>query len=117
MEQTPKQLWNDVEKWVKANPKAFSAIKSAAGAITDSGEQVPMQFLAELVRYNNVLGENLMHRLVNMLSGVDFAAGDYALPNAVVAGVSRVLKKQDSTLNIRISHSKLDETEVPDALV
>lgn len=117
MEKTPRQLWNDTEKWISANPKACEAFEKAANVITDNGDAVPMQFLAELARYNNVLGEATMHRLVNMFAGLEFAGGDYAIPNAVIAGVSRVLKKRDSTLNIRTSRSKLDDLGVPDALI
>lgn len=114
--QTAEQMWNDVKKWVESNPTAYKAFESAAEAITDNGKQVPMQFVIELARYNNVLGEELMHKLVRMLSGVTFADGKYAIPNAVVAGVSRVMKARDGSLNIRTVASKLDERGVPDAL-
>lgn len=117
MEKTSNQLWNDVSKWVESNPTAMDAIGDAASAISDTGRQVPMQFVMELVRYNNVLGEGLMHSLVRKLSGIDFADGEYAIPNAVIAGVSRVLKARNPELNIRTSQSKLDERTVPDALL
>lgn len=117
MEKTSRQLWADTEKWIGANPKACEALEKAANLITDNGDAVPMQFLAELARYNNVFGEATMHRLVGMFAGLEFAEGEYAIPNGVIAGVSRVLKKRDSTLNIRTAHSKLDDMGVPDALI
>lgn len=112
MEKTPKQLWKDTVNWVKANPVPFKALGMAAGIISDAGEQVPMQFICEVARYNNVLGPKTMHRLIDVLSGVSFAKGEYAIPNAVVAGVARLLKKEDPTLNIRTAHSKLDDAGV-----
>lgn len=115
--QTSEQMWRETGRWIAANPKAFAAVEMAASAISDAGEQVPMQFVMEMLRYNGVFGERLMHRLVSLLSGVRFADGKYAVPNGVVAGVSRVLKARDETLNIRTAASKLDEMGVPDAIL
>lgn len=115
--QTSEQMWRETERWIAANPKAFAAVKRAAAEITDAGEQVPMQFVMEMLRYNGLFGEELMHRLVRLLSGITLADGKYAVPNGIVAGVSRVLKARDETLNIRTAASKLDEKEVPDAIL
>lgn len=115
--QTSEQMWRETERWIAANPKAFAAVKRAAAEITDAGEQVPMQFVMEMLRYNGLFGEELMHRLVRLLSGITLADGKYAVPNGIVAGVSRVLKARDETLNIRTAASKLDEKGVPDAIL
>lgn len=115
--QTSEQMWRETGRWIAANPKAFAAVERAAAEITDAGEHVPMQFVMEMLRYNGLFGEELMHRLVRLLSGITLADGKYAVPNGIVAGVSRVLKARDETLNIRTAASKLDEKGVPDAIL
>lgn len=116
MEMTPRQQWNQTLRWVDDNPDAYRALLLAAESISDERKPTPMRFLLEFLRYNGVFGKDLMHKLVDQLSGVEFADGEYKIPNAVAPGVARLIKRDMSGhdgFETHLSASKLDKVGVP----
>ena len=61
----------------------------------------------ELLRYNSVMGSDLMHYLVDTLSGIGFADGEFAIPNEIVPGVSRMISAHGYPVKLRAS--RMDE--------
>ena len=104
---TAEQLWESTEKWVDENPQAYAALLRATAAISSRGIETPMKFCTELLRYNSVMGSDLMHYLVDTLSGIGFADGEFAIPNEIVPGVSRMISAHGYPVKLRAS--RMDE--------
>lgn len=89
VKKSKKQLVAETEEWIRKNPSAYRALVDATKAITDSGNDTPFKFLVEVLRYNGVLGEKVMSEVVEALSNVRFAKGEFAIPNEIVSGIAR----------------------------
>lgn len=116
MEQTPRQMWYGTLEWVRDNPSAYRALMCAARQISDERKETPMRFLMEMLRYGNSLGRDLLHKLVDQLSEVELADGEYKVPNAVTPGVARLIKRDMAGyegFETTLHRSKLDEVGVP----
>lgn len=100
---TSEELWEETERWVDENPEAYHAMLRATAAISSHGIETPMKFVAEMLRYNSVMGADLMHDLVDTLSGISFAKGEFALPNEIVPGVSRMISAYGYPVKLRPS--------------
>lgn len=104
---TAEELWEATEKWVDDNPMAYAALIRATRAVSDRGIETPMNFLSEMLRYNSVMGTDLMHQLVDTLSHIAFFDGEFAIPNAVVPGVARLISAQGYP--VKLGKSRMDE--------
>lgn len=93
MGKTKKELVQETCDWIGKNPKAYHALLQAAKTITDSGNETPFKFLTELLRYNSVLGRDVINEVVDLLSDIQFAKGEYAIPNEIVSGIARKIAK------------------------
>lgn len=114
--QTPQQQWSQTLRWVMDNPEAYRALMGAAETISDERRETPMRFLMEILRYGNSLGSDLLHKLVDQLSGIELADGEYKVPNAVTPGIARLIKRDMDGyegFETTIHRSKLDEVGVP----
>lgn len=86
---TKRQLVEETDEWIRKNPSAYRALTDAAKAISDSGNDTPFKFLIEVMRYNGLLGRNVMFDVIYALSDVPLAKGEYAIPNEIVSGIAR----------------------------
>lgn len=109
MRKTKKQLVEMTEKWLNRNSDAYKALRRAARRLQERNKHVPVKFLVEVMRYSGYLGQDTMHRVVDMMDGVRFEGRDYSIPNEVTAGIARKLK--DDGIDVVVRKSKFDEPD------
>lgn len=109
MRKTKKQLVEMTEKWLNRNSDAYKALRRAARRLQERNKHVPVKFLVEVMRYSGYLGQDTMHRVVDMMEGVRFEGRDYSIPNEVTAGIARKLK--DDGIDVVVRKSKFDEPD------
>ena len=111
---TKRQLVEETEEWVRKNPMAYAALVDAAKAISNAGEDTPFKFLAEIVRYNKVFGKAALDEIIDVLDGIEFAKGEYAVPNQIVSGLARRISKELEgypNFHASLRKSKFDEPD------
>ncbi|MBR3226858.1 MAG: hypothetical protein IKF78_16210 [Atopobiaceae bacterium] len=91
---TKKQLVEETEDWVEKNPMAYIALVEASKVISNTGNDTPFKFLAEIIRYNKVFGKAALDEIIDVLDGIEFAKGEYAVPNQIVSGLARRISKE-----------------------
>lgn len=109
MRKTKKQLVEMTEKWLNRNSDAYKALRRAARRLQERNKHVPVKLLVEVMRYSGYLGQDTMHRVVDMMDGVRFEGRDYSIPNEVTAGIARKLK--DDGIDVVVRKSKFDEPD------
>ena len=91
---TKRQLVEETEEWVEKNPMAYTALVEASKVISNTGNDTPFKFLAEIIRYSKVLGKDALGEIISILDGIEFAKGEYAVPNQIVSGLARRISKE-----------------------
>lgn len=111
---TKRQLVEETEDWVEKNPKAYTALVEASKVISDTGNDTPFKFLAEIIRYNKVFGKAALDEIIDVLDGIEFAKGEYAVPNQIVSGLARRISKELEgypNFHANLRKSKFDEPD------
>lgn len=113
-EKTKKQLVFETDEWIRKNPKAYTALVEASKVISNTGNDTPFKFLAEIIRYNKVLGKAALDEIIDVLDGIEFAKGEYAVPNQIVSGLARRISKELEgypNFHANLRKSKFDEPD------
>lgn len=111
---TKRQLVEETEDWVEKNPKAYTALVEASKVISNTGNDTPFKFLAEIIRYNKVFGKAALDEIIDVLDGIEFAKGEYAVPNQIVSGLARRISKELEgypNFHANLRKSKFDEPD------
>ena len=114
MRKTKQELEEATNGWISANRDAFFKLEDAVSLLSSRGKPTPYKFLMELMRYNGTLGDDTLHELINLFSGVKYAKGDYAIPNEVTAGVARRIDRAFAGVpgySTNLRHSILDDPD------
>lgn len=111
---TKRQLVEETEGWVEKNPQAYTALVEASKVISNTGNDTPFKFLAEIIRYNKVFGKAALDEIIDVLDGIEFAKGEYAVPNQIVSGLARRISKELEgypNFHANLRKSKFDEPD------
>lgn len=109
MRKTKKQLVQMTTQWLERNEEAYRALREAARRVQERDKQVPVKFLVEVMRYSGYLGQDTMHRVVDMMDGVRFEGKDHKIPNEITAGLAR--KLHEDGIEVVVRKSKFDEPD------
>lgn len=96
-------------QWLERNEEAYRALRKAARRVQERDKQVPVKFLVEVMRYSGYLGQDTMHRVVDMMDGVRFEGKDHKIPNEITAGLAR--KLHEDGIEVVVRKSKFDEPD------